>query len=1464
MLRKKMLVLFIAIILSFGGVAYAVGDTLSADGGKVDIETISFFGEAVKTLRDCEQEDTSYISSISLTLDSDVMIVNGEEIPVESPQMLDGYEALPIADIAEALGASVDIDNDSGEITIVDDGEVTVLDTPPDADSIQLYEIQDVADILTLDYIVEGDEILLTRPFQSKMLLVRMRHGKNLPDTHGAADYISDGKGRYVLKYDSVSQAKEAYDAVKAMPDCQYIAPNRIYFAFGAPSSVGIMPLAMPVSSWGTARINAQLMTQHLINNGKTSTPITVAIIDSGVYPAHPHLAGRVVPGYNFSSSNPGNPFDTNDEYYHGTHVAGTVVDCTPENVKIMPLKVLDKNGSGDEAAAVNAIIWAIDNGAKVLNISIGTVNTVDDPDSDWDELVRNACEYVVSKGGVIVSAAGGAVGIPPINTKFVTPSRLSSVITVVATDEADKIAAFSNFGDAVNVSAPGVKIMSSLPYNLYAAMDGTSFAAPHVSAAAAMLILDNPFLDFSGVMEAIHSICDDLSGQDWDSTYGWGIIDFANYVPCSHEWDDGIVTAPTCTEGGYTTYTCESCGETEDRDFTPINPNAHSFTVPDGTVAPTCTEQGHSTYKCERCNETNTIEGEPALGHSLIVPAVTVAPTCKSQGYTTYECERCDETEDRDFTPINPNAHSFTVPDGTVAPTCTEQGYSTYKCERCNETNTVEGEPALGHSLIVPAVTVAPTCTTQGYTTYKCERCDETEDRDFTPVNPDAHSFTVPTETVAPTCTTQGYTTYKCERCNETNTVEGEPALGHSLIVPSVTVAPTCTSQGYTTYKCERCDETEDRDFTPVNPNAHSFTVSVGTVTPTCTSQGHSTYKCERCDETENRDFTPVNPDAHSFTVPAETVAPTCTAQGYTTYKCERCNETEDRDLKPVNPNAHSFTQTVETIAPTCSDGGYTTYKCERCNETEKRDFTPVDPNAHSFTVHTGTIAPTCLNSGCITYRCEYCNETNTIDGEPALGHSFTIPNVTVAPTCKSQGYTTYKCERCDETEDRDFTPINPNAHSFTVPDGTVAPTCTAQGHLTYKCERCDETNTVVGEPALGHSLNVPAGTVKPTCTSQGYTTFKCERCDETEDRDFKPIDPNAHSFIVPAGTVAPTCTAQEHSTYKCEYCDETNTVDGEPALGHSLIVPVRIVKPTCTAQGYTTYKCERCDETEDRDFTPVDPDAHKWSSGVVTIAATEKATGVKTYTCELCNVTKTEVIPMLKSTTETPLGGSFAGPPITDTEQQEEIETEEIPLTEAKIIPAFINGYPDKTIRCSSTMSKEEFVTILFKLKNPDDLPEADTANPTFNDVASDRWSYDAIEWAVQAGIIEADSEGNFQPARPLTRAEIAVMLLKAEGWTEMAENIFSDISEHPHRDDILMAVEAGIFVGYPDETFKPDGTATRAEVITSLVRYMLGGEPADEMWVNKSVIFTDISREHWAYKYVVLATTGFEVLP
>ncbi|MCL2201791.1 MAG: S-layer homology domain-containing protein, partial [Oscillospiraceae bacterium] len=224
-------------------------------------------------------------------------------------------------------------------------------------------------------------------------------------------------------------------------------------------------------------------------------------------------------------------------------------------------------------------------------------------------------------------------------------------------------------------------------------------------------------------------------------------------------------------------------------------------------------------------------------------------------------------------------------------------------------------------------------------------------------------------------------------------------------------------------------------------------------------------------------------------------------------------------------------------------------------------------------------------------------------------------------------------------------------------------------------------------------------------------------------------------------------------------------------------------------------------------------------------------------------------------------PTGGTGFWPP-PPTPPVTEILQEDVPLAGPSGFASFIEGFPDDTFRGANRISREEFVTILFRLQNPGGVPNggAPTAQ-TFTDVSPERWSFDAIEWAVAEGIVEVGADGLFFPRTELTRGELAVMLVRAEGWTDTAEDTFTDIEEHSKSGYILKAVYEGIFEGFPDGTFRPDATATRFEMVTALVRYALGVPVTDEKIEGLDFTLTDVPRTHWAFRYVVLATAGFE---
>lgn len=213
--------------------------------------------------------------------------------------------------------------------------------------------------------------------------------------------------------------------------------------------------------------------------------PIKVAVVDTGVT-EHFALKGRVLPGKSFHGNS------TVDDQGHGTHVAGTIAGSgygvAPEAV-IIPVKALDSNGAGYESDAIAGVRFALDQGASVINLSIGWPKNQSDL-SGWSGVLQDA-----QRRNVIVVAAAGNSRSPSV-TSMTSPGRLSEPVTVGATDFFDNLATFSlrgNVGTPVvqkpDLCAPGVGILSSLNTGGEGKKNGTSMAAPHVSGTVALML---------------------------------------------------------------------------------------------------------------------------------------------------------------------------------------------------------------------------------------------------------------------------------------------------------------------------------------------------------------------------------------------------------------------------------------------------------------------------------------------------------------------------------------------------------------------------------------------------------------------------------------------------------------------------------------------------------------------------------------------------------------------------------------------------------------------------------------------------------------------------------------------------------------------------------------------------------------------------------------------------------------
>ncbi len=258
----------------------------------------------------------------------------------------------------------------------------------------------------------------------------------------------------------------------------EYLEPNYIYHTLEIPNDPDY------AKQWNLRSINIEKAWEE--NKGEG---VTVAIIDTGVSKVPDLAQTEFVEGYDFVNDK----VDASDDNGHGTHVAGTIAQSTNNNygvagiaykAKIMPLKVLTGGGFGEIADIAEAIKFAADHNADIINLSLGG--------SGENQLMKEAIDYAYDKGVVIIAAAGNE----GVNSASY-PARYPKVISVSATDSANIKAPYSNFGAGVDISAPGgsetgkiiqetIKGVDSPPEFL--GLQGTSMAAPHVAGVAALI----------------------------------------------------------------------------------------------------------------------------------------------------------------------------------------------------------------------------------------------------------------------------------------------------------------------------------------------------------------------------------------------------------------------------------------------------------------------------------------------------------------------------------------------------------------------------------------------------------------------------------------------------------------------------------------------------------------------------------------------------------------------------------------------------------------------------------------------------------------------------------------------------------------------------------------------------------------------------------------------------------------
>jgi len=293
-------------------------------------------------------------------------------------------------------------------------------------------------------------------------------------------------------------------------PDILYVEPNYIRYIQEIPND--------PYYSEQWALDLLEVTKAWDVPDGQ-ALDLTVAVLDTGVDYNHPEFAERLLQGKDFINGDD----DPRDDHGHGTRMIGNIIAAANNqigiagivgaaSVKILPVKVLDSSGQGEDSLISQGIRWAADQGAKVINLSLGG--------PEYGLELENAINYGISKGSLIVAAAGN-----DSLAEIYYPARFDEVLGITATNPYDQLAYYSNYGTETDLAAPGSQIRTTNINGGYSTGNGTSFSSAIVSGVAALIWSEYPEYTAQQIKAILKAGVKDLGTPGYDLSFGYGRI---------------------------------------------------------------------------------------------------------------------------------------------------------------------------------------------------------------------------------------------------------------------------------------------------------------------------------------------------------------------------------------------------------------------------------------------------------------------------------------------------------------------------------------------------------------------------------------------------------------------------------------------------------------------------------------------------------------------------------------------------------------------------------------------------------------------------------------------------------------------------------------------------------------------------------------------------------------------------
>lgn len=447
------------------------------------------------------------------------------------------------AEIEESL-----VDNEALELTKQDE----IIEEPEESEEKETIIIED-----QIPAKIIGDEKPSHKnsdglDFSTKSLIVETNNYDSIKIYPNVKNVFSN---IYKISFDSIEATSAAYDSLSSNSDIINVRPDIELKQFSLGKQTEIKPYSIVSEddgySWGTSDIGADLYTawHYLAGNDKNNI-VRVAVLDSGVFQGHVFFEGDRIATSSHTRNYVDGTSGFDDDNGHGTEVASIIAQSTPENVKIYPSKVLDRDGhttnfSSILEAAYNAAAY---DKASIINLSLGASNYT------CTEADRSNLQRIIDAGAMIIAASGNEG-----QNSVSFPANCSNVIAVGSTDRSRQHSSFSNYGPEIDFAMPGseMRVAHNSNTTAIALAEGTSLSAPFLTAAAALIKTEHPNYNQSQLLSALEQYTVNLGNAQ---LFGKGIVDFGTKMfgtpriqatPSAKDWmlTDNVSVFGVCKE---------------------------------------------------------------------------------------------------------------------------------------------------------------------------------------------------------------------------------------------------------------------------------------------------------------------------------------------------------------------------------------------------------------------------------------------------------------------------------------------------------------------------------------------------------------------------------------------------------------------------------------------------------------------------------------------------------------------------------------------------------------------------------------------------------------------------------------------------------------------------------------------------------------------------------------------------